>query len=190
MRDRRDSAGADDRASAERERQARRELLALGADGLERRPWQPAPIPPSAADLIHFFLWRSSVAAEQALEAPTAYRVKGDRKAPEASTTTPEASTRTPEATTATPGARAAAAYGVPAEADLREAALAALRLLPVARAELDQLETGLLFTARGLGLTWGQMAQALGLNSPQACQQRLDRLTSRGARATDGPAT
>jgi hypothetical protein len=61
-----------------------------------------------------------------------------------------------------------------------REGAIAALELLAAARAELDQLETGLLFTARGLDLTWAQMAQAMGLNSPQACQQRLDRLQTR----------
>jgi hypothetical protein len=65
-----------------------------------------------------------------------------------------------------------------------REAATAALRLLAAARAELDQLETSLLFVARGLDLTWAQMAQAAGLNSPQACQQRLDRLLAR----QDGP--
>lgn len=69
------------------------------------------------------------------------------------------------------------------------DAARAALTLLPAARAELDQLETALLFTARGAGLTWGQMADALGLNSPQACQQRLDRLLTRQARTGDGGA-
>jgi hypothetical protein len=36
------------------------------------------------------------------------------------------------------------------------------------------------MFAARGLGITWAEMARALGLNSPQACQQRLDRLTAR----------
>lgn len=61
-----------------------------------------------------------------------------------------------------------------------RDGAVAALELLAAARAELDQLETGLLFTARALDLTWAQMAQAMGLNSPQACQQRLDRLQAR----------
>ncbi|MFF1816784.1 hypothetical protein ACFVWG_05785 [Kribbella sp. NPDC058245] len=113
----------DDQAQAESEADARRELLELGADQLERRPWQPAPVPPSAVDLIQFFL----------------------------SSTT-----------------------------DNRDAAVAALQLLPAARAELDHLETGLMFTARGLGITWAEMARALGLNSPQACQQRLDRLTNR----------
>jgi hypothetical protein len=48
-------------------------------------------------------------------------------------------------------------------------------------------LETGLLFAARGLGLTWAQMATALGLNSPQACQQRLDRLLAKGDQTADG---
>jgi hypothetical protein len=66
------------------------------------------------------------------------------------------------------------------------ETALAALQLLPAARAEIDQLETGLLFAARGLGLTWAQMATALGLKSPQACQQRLDRLITRGERTAE----
>lgn len=119
---------SNDHDDAERERRARQELLDLGADGLERRPWQPEPVPASAVDLIQFFLW------------------KGDEK----------------------------------------QAALAALRLLPAARAEIDQLETGLLFAARGLGLTWAQMAEALGLNSPQASQQRFDRLVDR-ARPRDG---
>ncbi|MBB6568636.1 hypothetical protein [Kribbella sandramycini] len=111
-----------DHAQAQREADARHRLLDRGADQLERRPWQPAPIPPSAVDLIQFFLHSD-----------------GDR-----------------------------------------DAALAALQLLPAARAEVDQLETGLLFAARGLGLTWAEMARALGLNSPQACQQRLDRLAAR----------
>jgi hypothetical protein len=46
------------------------------------------------------------------------------------------------------------------------------------------------MFTARGLGLTWAEMARALGLNSPQACQQRLDRLAARSTLSTDRPAT
>jgi hypothetical protein len=111
----------DDHAQAQREADARQELLKLGR--LDRRSWQPAPVPPSAVDLIQLFL---------------------------ASNT------------------------------DSRDAAVAALQLMPAARAELDQLETGLMFVARGLGLTWAEMARALGLNSPQACQQRLDRLTAR----------
>ncbi|GAA4971087.1 hypothetical protein [Kineococcus glutinatus] len=66
------------------------------------------------------------------------------------------------------------------------EVALAALRLLPAARAELDQVEAAVLFTARACGLTWARMADALGLGSAQACQQRFDRLTTR----TGGVAT
>ncbi|MGW4641020.1 DNA-binding protein [Sphaerisporangium sp. NPDC004334] len=57
---------------------------------------------------------------------------------------------------------------------------LGALTLMPAARAEVDALEAGLLFTARSAGLTWAQMAQAMGFNSPQACQQRYTRLTTR----------
>ena len=57
---------------------------------------------------------------------------------------------------------------------------LAALALLPAARAELDQVETATMFCARSLGMTWGELARAMGLRSPQAAQQRLDRLASR----------
>jgi hypothetical protein len=56
---------------------------------------------------------------------------------------------------------------------------LSALALLPAARAEVEGLESALLFTARSAGLTWAQMAQAMGFNSPQACQQRYTRLTA-----------
>jgi hypothetical protein len=56
----------------------------------------------------------------------------------------------------------------------------AALRLLAPARAELDQLESGLLFAARGAGMTWSQIAASLGLASAQAAQQRLSRMLAR----------
>jgi hypothetical protein len=56
----------------------------------------------------------------------------------------------------------------------------AGLRLLASARAELEQLETGLLFAARGAGMTWPQIAGALDLGSAQAAQQRLNRVLSR----------
>ncbi|MFG3437235.1 DNA-binding protein [Nonomuraea sp. NPDC047897] len=57
---------------------------------------------------------------------------------------------------------------------------LSALTLLPAARAEVEGLEAALLFTARSAGLTWAQMAQAMGFNSPQACQQHYTRLAAR----------
>lgn len=60
------------------------------------------------------------------------------------------------------------------------EGVLSALTLLPGARAELEGLESALLFIARGAGLTWAQIAEALGFNSPQACQQWYTRLTAR----------
>lgn len=61
---------------------------------------------------------------------------------------------------------------------------LDALTLLPAARAEIDGLESGLLFTARAAGLTWAQIAAAMGFRSPQACQQHYTRLAARhGAR-------
>ena len=118
----------EDQAGAHRERSARRFLIGLSP--LEPRPWQPPPVPPSATDLIHAYLWWSG---------------------------------RTPAAD--------------PAQ---RDGAIAALELLSAARAELDQLEASLLFTARANNLTWAEMARAMGLNSPQACQQRLDRLQNR----------
>ncbi|TMR89149.1 DNA-binding protein [Nonomuraea basaltis] len=57
---------------------------------------------------------------------------------------------------------------------------LSALALLPAARAEVEGLEAALLFIARSAGLTWAQMAHAMGFNSPQACQQRYTRLAAR----------
>ncbi|WP_277213193.1 hypothetical protein [Isoptericola croceus] len=59
----------------------------------------------------------------------------------------------------------------------------AGLGLLSSARAELDQLEAGLLFAARGSGMTWQGIASALGLGSAQAAQQRLDRVLARSHR-------
>lgn len=56
----------------------------------------------------------------------------------------------------------------------------AALRLLESARAEMDALEAGLLFVARAEGLTWPEIAECLGVRSPQAAQQRCERVTSR----------
>lgn len=57
---------------------------------------------------------------------------------------------------------------------------LSALALLPAARAEVEGLESALLFIARSAGLTWAQMAHTMGFNSPQACQQRYNRLAAR----------
>ncbi|RVX41030.1 hypothetical protein EDD27_3484 [Nonomuraea polychroma] len=57
---------------------------------------------------------------------------------------------------------------------------LSALALLPAARAEVEGLESALLFMARSAGLTWAQMAHVMGFNSPQACQQHYTRLTAR----------
>lgn len=56
----------------------------------------------------------------------------------------------------------------------------AALELLPSARAELDGLESALLFVARAEGMTWQQIAERMGLRSPQAAQQRYQRLEHR----------
>lgn len=62
----------------------------------------------------------------------------------------------------------------------------AGLRLLAPARAELDQVEAGLLFAARSAGMTWPQIADALGLGTAQAAQQRLTRVVARAS----GPGT
>lgn len=118
-----DTAGAD-RRQAHREREATQHLIGRGADAIGTRPWRPAPIPPSAVDLVQYAVWRSADLATEDL--------------------------------------------------------MSALTLLPAARAEVDGLEAGLLFAARSAGLTWAQMADALGFNSPQACQQHYNRLTAR----------
>ncbi|MBO3089974.1 DNA-binding protein [Cellulomonas dongxiuzhuiae] len=122
--DSKDEVARSDQAQAAREADARARLLGLGADALADRPWRPAPVPPSAVDLVQYALHRSS---------------------------------------------------------DLGpDDVLQALALLPAARAEVDGLEDGLLFVARSAGLTWAQIAQAMGFNSPQACQQHYTRLAAR----------
>ncbi|GII28551.1 DNA-binding protein [Planotetraspora mira] len=56
----------------------------------------------------------------------------------------------------------------------------AALTLVPLARGEMDQLETALLLMARGRGLTWQEIAFGLGLGTAQAARQRYERLAGR----------
>ncbi len=63
---------------------------------------------------------------------------------------------------------------------DLPDDLLAAIALLAAARAELDQIEAGLLFVARAEGLTWAEIARALGLRTAQAAQQRHERVLAR----------
>ncbi|MFG2044637.1 DNA-binding protein [Dactylosporangium sp. NPDC048998] len=63
---------------------------------------------------------------------------------------------------------------------ELPDDLLAAIALLAAARAELDQLEAGLLFVARAEGLTWAQVARPLGLRTAQAAQQRHERVLAR----------
>jgi hypothetical protein len=60
---------------------------------------------------------------------------------------------------------------------------LAALALLPAARAEVDQLEAAVLFAARAEGLPWPRIARAMGLASAQAAQQRYGRVSGRADR-------
>jgi hypothetical protein len=56
----------------------------------------------------------------------------------------------------------------------------AALALLAAGRSELDGLEAGLLFVARAEGLTWAEIAEALGVRTAQAAQQRYERVSGR----------
>ncbi len=49
-----------DDEQAATERGARERLLAGGAAGLDRRPWQAGRQPPSAVDLVQHLLWRSN----------------------------------------------------------------------------------------------------------------------------------
>jgi hypothetical protein len=66
------------------------------------------------------------------------------------------------------------------------EGVLAALALLTAARAELDQSEAALLFTARSQGLSWPRISRAMGLGSPQAAKQRFDRVSGRAQSPAD----
>ncbi len=61
-----------------------------------------------------------------------------------------------------------------------RDVVLAGVSLLGSARAELDQIEAGLLFAARAAGVTWSDVAAALGLGSAQAAHQRFERVVAR----------
>lgn len=58
--------------------------------------------------------------------------------------------------------------------------ALSALRLVPAARRNLDDREYRLIAGARDAGTTWREIAEALGLQSPQAAAQRYNRLAER----------
>lgn len=79
------------------------------------------------------------------------------------------------------PSAVDLAQFAVWRSTDLEEDDLLhALSLVPAARAEVEGLEAGLLFAARSAGLTWAQIAGAMGFRSPQACQQHVTRLTAR----------
>jgi hypothetical protein len=70
------------------------------------------------------------------------------------------------------------------------EMVLAALTLLPAARAEVDQIETAALLEARSRGLSWPRISRALGLASAQAAQQRFGRVAGRveGQQTRDSP--
>jgi hypothetical protein len=77
---------------------------------------------------------------------------------------------------------RANLTVGEASHDDLR----AALQLLESARADVDALEAGLILIARAEGLTWPDIAKQLGVKSPQAAQQRFQRVSTR-TQADDG---
>lgn len=64
----------------------------------------------------------------------------------------------------------------------------AGLALIEAARSELDTLETAMVLTARAEGMTWAGIAEAMGLRSPQAAQQRYQRTAERST--SQGQAT
>lgn len=77
---------------------------------------------------------------------------------------------------------RANSTVGEASHDDLR----AALTLLESARADLDALEAGLMLIARAEGLTWPDIAKQLGVKSPQAAQQRFQRVSTRAQAGDD----
>lgn len=62
----------------------------------------------------------------------------------------------------------------------------AAMTLMPMVRAEIDQLEASLLIIARSRGMTWQELAFGLGLGSAQAARQRYERLNLRAGAPAD----
>jgi hypothetical protein len=70
-------------------------------------------------------------------------------------------------------------ASGGPDEAEV----LAALAAVPAVRADLDRVERELIGAARALGVGWPTIAQALGLGSRQAAEQRWLRLRGGSSR-------
>src|ERR1039457_6661091 len=64
-----------------------------------------------------------------------------------------------------------------PAEVDPADIC-AALALVAPARRDMDRLETQIIMIARNQNLPWRVIAEALGLQSPQAAAQRWQRLT------------
>ncbi|MFI5931027.1 DNA-binding protein [Actinoplanes sp. NPDC051494] len=65
-------------------------------------------------------------------------------------------------------------------EAVDRSDLVAALTLLPSARADLNAIELDLITASRSRGMTWQDIAFGLGLNTPQAAKQRYERLEAR----------
>jgi len=64
---------------------------------------------------------------------------------------------------------------------------LSDLRAIPAARARLDAAELALIDQARRDGVTWADIAEALGLTSRQAAEQRRLRLATAALRTPAG---
>lgn len=64
----------------------------------------------------------------------------------------------------------------------------AGLALVRAARAEIDQIETALLFAARAQGMSWARIGRGMGLGSAQAALQRSDRLADRVSSGSESP--
>ncbi|NMO91569.1 hypothetical protein [Actinomycetospora sp. TBRC 11914] len=58
---------------------------------------------------------------------------------------------------------------------------LAALAAVDAAHEHIDRTEADLLRRARAAGLTWREIAHAMGLGSPQAASQRAHRRSGHG---------
>jgi hypothetical protein len=139
-----------DQRLAAREDAARTRLLNAGAADLPRPPWRTEGQGCSAADLIRFALWCA--------------RDSG----------------ASPGGSGSGSGGSGSASASASASIIDEDGLVAALTLLPAARAEADRLEAAMLAAARSHGLSWPRISQAMGLASAQGAQQRFSRVSTR----------
>jgi hypothetical protein len=162
-----------DHEQAAKEAGARQRLLAVGAAALPQMPWRGRQ-PPAATDLIQFALWRSHPGRAGGMGGLGGAGRAGGGAGRAGGV---EGAGRAGGGARRTGGLAGAGCAG---SGTGQDDLLAALALLPAARAEVDQAEAALLFTARAHGLSWSRISQAMGLGSPQAAQQRFGRITGR----------